>query len=124
MRKTARALILKDKKVLLVSGYGADFFWTPGGGIGPDETATEAVARELTEELGIRSAKYKHFVDYSIDDQDVSNYLVVTTDEIRPRAEIDRIVWASKEDILNNTVNVSKGFRKMAFQELVRQHLL
>jgi len=59
MRKTARALIINNKKILLVSGHGADFYWTPGGGIENNETPEVALKRELKEELGLEVYKYK-----------------------------------------------------------------
>ena len=31
MRRTIRGIIIRDRKVLLVTGHKADFYWTPGG---------------------------------------------------------------------------------------------
>ena len=51
-RPSARAVILKDGKVLLnyVAKYGCYEF--PGGGIEPGETQESAVQREVKEETG------------------------------------------------------------------------
>ena len=54
-RHGAKALIASADAVLLVKEYHDDGtgFWTlPGGGVRPDETLTEGLHRELSEELG------------------------------------------------------------------------
>jgi ADP-ribose pyrophosphatase YjhB (NUDIX family) len=124
MRKTARALIVRGNKILLVSGHGADFYWTPGGGIENNETPEIALSRELKEELGIETYKYDKFIDYIVGDQDVTNFLVMTSEDIQPEAEIDKIVWASRNDIEEVTIKVSDGFKKNAFIALVENNLL
>ena len=124
MRKTARALIIKNKKILLVSGHGADFFWTPGGGIENTETPELALGRELKEELGLEICKYDRFIDYIVGDQDVVNYLVMTSEDIRTGAEIEKMVWLSRNDIEKGAIKVSDGFKKNAFVALVENNLL
>lgn len=124
MRKTARALIIKNGKILLVSGYGASFYWTPGGGIESGETPITALARELKEELSLEACKYNKFTNYIVGDQDVTNYLVMTSEKIQPSNEIEKIAWVSKKDIENGTIKVSKGFKTNAFVTLVENRLL
>ncbi len=53
MRHTIRGLIIKDRKILLVTGHGADFYWTPGGGVEIGEIPEETLHREIKEELGV-----------------------------------------------------------------------
>lgn len=53
-RHTARGIVIKDGKLLLMERWrpGKHYFSVPGGGIEPGETAEMAVVRELAEETG------------------------------------------------------------------------
>lgn len=60
-RKTARAIIVQDGKVLLFlrrrksrkTGRIVEYYSIPGGGIDPGETAAQAAIRELKEEMSV-----------------------------------------------------------------------
>lgn len=55
-RLTAKAIIIKDGKILMVKpkrGYNAGHWALPGGFVGYGETPEEAAARETTEETGV-----------------------------------------------------------------------
>ena len=52
LRLTARALIVQQEKLLLVSNDG-HFWYTPGGGMKANETLPECVIREVKEETGL-----------------------------------------------------------------------
>lgn len=55
-RLTAKAIILKDNKILMVKprrGYNAGQWALPGGFVGYGETPEEAAIREATEETGV-----------------------------------------------------------------------
>jgi ADP-ribose pyrophosphatase YjhB (NUDIX family) len=55
IRPSAKALIIKDGKILLskLNDNGDIFYIMPGGGQNPEELLTETVRRECKEELGI-----------------------------------------------------------------------
>ena len=69
MRHTVRALVVRKKKLLLVTGYDADFYWSPGGGIEKNESHLDALTRELEEELGVNIVYPQHYLSYEINDQ-------------------------------------------------------
>lgn len=87
VRHTARAIIIKDKKLLLVTGHGANYYWSPGGGIEKNETPVLALRRELLEELGVQIKSAKHYLSYIVEEtqQNVDNFLIEIADEIKPK---------------------------------------
>lgn len=54
-RISAKAIIAKDNKVLLVREKDDDWWSFPGGGVDYGETIHDALIREVTEELGVSS---------------------------------------------------------------------
>ncbi len=55
MRRRATAIIIRDKKLLVIHRhkFGRDYFTLPGGGVELDETFGEACIREVKEETGL-----------------------------------------------------------------------
>jgi 8-oxo-dGTP pyrophosphatase MutT (NUDIX family) len=53
VRQRAAAVITQNERVLLHQLQGDAFWALPGGGIEPGESAAQALARELHEELGV-----------------------------------------------------------------------
>lgn len=49
-----RALIIKDRKILVCQTSGRDYYFLPGGHIEFGETMQDALRRELLEEMGAR----------------------------------------------------------------------
>jgi 8-oxo-dGTP pyrophosphatase MutT (NUDIX family) len=98
------AIIIKDKKLLLVTGYDETKWWTPGGGL-EDETHEEGMARELDEEIGVglKSMKllfeYKSFHRFRKINQTVYCYLVDIEGEINCGEEVTKSGWFSKEEL-------------------------
>ena len=56
IRPSAKALIIRDGRMLAIRIQDGDetFHIMPGGGQEPDESLTDAVTREVAEELGLR----------------------------------------------------------------------
>ncbi|MGI2262262.1 NUDIX domain-containing protein [Candidatus Cardinium hertigii] len=52
LQVTARALIVQNRKLLLVSN-DYNLWYTPGGHLNPNETLSECMVREVKEETGI-----------------------------------------------------------------------
>lgn len=79
-RRAARVLLVDDaRRVLLFAGSDPArpehrYWFTPGGGLGPGETAAAGAARELAEETGLRIATtelgepvWRETVEFSFD---------------------------------------------------------
>ena len=64
-RTAARAVVIKNDKILLIYTKYYDDYTIPGGGVDPNEPLEEAVKRELHEETGASDIKViKHFGTY------------------------------------------------------------
>ena len=126
MRHTARAIIIKRKKILLVTGHGSEYYWSPGGGIEGNETPLEALNRELLEELGVKVSASKPYKSYIIEEtkQKVDNFLVETTGKLNPGSEVSDIFWLSRDNFINKKVNVSLGLSKILIPSLIKDKLL
>ena len=110
----ARAILVKDNKVLLVKHtYQADWY-LPGGGLKKGETFEEAIRRELEEELEIRLMNLKLFGVYN-------NFYEYKSDTVVIFISDDFVLGSSKDneietfdffqmDSLPN--NVSPGTRR------------
>jgi 8-oxo-dGTP diphosphatase len=74
-RNAATALILNDKNEFLLQKKTHDYLYAPGvwslfgGALEKNETAEQAIKRELEEELGIKIQKIKLFKTYSVKNQ-------------------------------------------------------
>jgi ADP-ribose pyrophosphatase YjhB (NUDIX family) len=61
LRERAAAVVIRKGKVLLVKDKSLEKYSLPGGGLQEGETLSEATARELFEETGLRARKM-HFI--------------------------------------------------------------
>ncbi len=101
VRKTigARALVIKDAKILLVKHSYMPKWYSIGGGVERGETPIEAVKRELYEEVGITCLKEpKLFNVYLNNYTKIDDYvLLYIVDEFTQEAvtspEIEKAKW-------------------------------
>ena len=95
MRKRVTAVVIRDGKVLLVRDKGVVSFSLPGGAIENGESIESAAARELYEELELRSIKVTRLrgCDYkgSVNEHKVCR--VEAEGEPHPRREVDKFIW-------------------------------
>jgi 8-oxo-dGTP pyrophosphatase MutT (NUDIX family) len=82
----ARALILRDNKVLLIKNLNLPYWTMPGGGVDKGEKAEECVIRELYEELDLTDlmVDYKlgeYYTDYEGKKGTVSIFIITPPTE-------------------------------------------
>lgn len=104
-RTRIAAMIIQDDKLLLLKGIGYDELWTPGGKIESGEDDITCLQRELAEELGVKLQSATFFKEYngtSYYNKEVSLiqrvYVVTITGSPKANAEIESMVWFSKDD--------------------------
>jgi 8-oxo-dGTP pyrophosphatase MutT (NUDIX family) len=101
IRIAAAVVVDPAGKVLLVRKRGTRAFMQPGGKIAPDETAIEALGREISEELGcavegtprhlgVFSAPAANEPDTKVE---AELFAVTLVGEINAAAEIEEALW-------------------------------
>jgi len=128
--RKAGALIISEKRLLIVKPHDKPFFISPGGKYEEGESAEACLKRELKEELQINLISCKHYKTYNIDKAAHSNkplildlYLVEYSGEIAPSSEIEIVEWLSKENFLKKKFNTSSGFNKF-MPDLINDYLI
>ena len=115
--KKAAALILKDKKFLIVKPHGKPYFINPGGKYEEGESPEDCLKRELMEELQVALKSFKHYKDYYFEKAAHSNdslflevYIVEIQGRLKPSAEIETMEWLGKDDFINKKFNLAPSF--------------
>lgn len=131
MRVRISALIIKNKKLLLVSNDG-NWYWTPGGKSEVNEDDVTTLNRELKEELGIILTKSEFYIRYNYSSEKIANYvapegeekdyLVSFSGNIMPSAEVKIAEWFSREEILK--LSMLKSFKQIVIEKLIKDGLL
>lgn len=108
IRIAAALLIGADGRTLLVRKRGTQAFMQPGGKIDAGETAVNALARELHEELGLRvepeqaqflgefSAVAANEPGFEVTCQ---LYRLDVAQDVTPAAEIEEVLWVDAGDV-------------------------
>jgi 8-oxo-dGTP pyrophosphatase MutT (NUDIX family) len=120
MKSTARAIILRNKRLLLVTGHGADYYWTPGGNVEEGESPEQALHREIQEELGARIVSSKWYMTFQYNTQLVTVFIIEVGDAFVAGNEITDYIWYKRGD----NIKVSGRLRNVLIPELTRQDLL
>ncbi len=81
MRNRATAIIVQDKKVLVIhrQKFGRDYYTLPGGGVEIDETFAEACVREVKEETGLDVISIRQVRKYYSLEREEAYFLVQVT---------------------------------------------
>jgi len=128
MRKRVSAVVIKDKKLLMVTGHKSSYFWTAGGEIEAGETHEEALKRELKEELGVGLKSARQYISYISKwrdrDQTVHCFIAEISGKIIPQNEIAGTFWYSKENFLKKDPEVAAGIKKNLIPQLIKDRLL
>lgn len=125
IRKTA-AVIIKDKKILLVNGNKQNFYWTPGGKIEVNESPEDTNVRELKEELNVNVTDQKYYFTYLSDKEEdnktreVQVFFVEYEGELECGAEVDNIQWISRKDIEKENINLQLGVGGHLIPKLIK----
>jgi len=105
IRKRIVAIIIKNKKILLVKGKGYNELWTPGGKIEEGETQEETLKRELKEEINLEVLSMKFFKTYLNQSPYSKDWMTETkcffatvNGTPKPQKEIEAIIWYGKDD--------------------------
>jgi len=111
------ALIISDKKLLIVKPKGKPYFINPGGKYEEGENAEACLRRELKEELQIKINSIKHFKTYKMDKAAHSShplilelYFIDVSGKIIPSSEIEKFEWLSREDFKAKKFDIAPSF--------------
>ena len=108
IRIAAALLIGADGKTLLVRKRGTQAFMQPGGKIDAGETAPDALARELQEELGMRidpdqAAFLGEFTAIAANEPgfevNCQLYRLHIAQDVLPAAEIEEVIWVDADSV-------------------------
>jgi 8-oxo-dGTP pyrophosphatase MutT (NUDIX family) len=124
----ARALIIKDQQVLLIQHTYSDLGWlTVGGGVNSNESALEAICREVEEETSLKvHGKPRlfgvYYTNYNKRDDHIIFYIIENFSSItRPRSpEIETMQWF---DIHNLPENISPATKRRIAEYLGQQEI-
>jgi ADP-ribose pyrophosphatase YjhB (NUDIX family) len=124
------AILIKDKKLLLVTGYEETFYWTPGGKVEGKESHEGCLKRELFAELGIEPTAIKHYVTFTLPNEIKGGeqinyyYLVQYGGEIKLGEEVTKFIWYSKQNFLDKKPRISRGIEEHLIPKLIEDKYL
>ncbi len=124
--RKAGALIISDKKMMIVRPTGKPFFLNPGGKYEEGETGEACLRRELKEELMVGLKSHKFYNKYHMEIAAHTNkpleldmFFVEIEGEPKPSSEIGHIEWMSREDFEKKKFNTAPSF-EMFVNDLIK----
>ncbi len=129
-RQRATAIIIQDKKILLVRDELASFFSMPGGMIETGEDQQSALAREVEEEIGVPIVSASPYLSFDLINQTYNvpqtdhAYMVTISETPVCSHEICELGWYSKDDILSQKIKVPPVFLTKLVPKLINENFL
>jgi len=130
VRTRVAAIVVKNKKVLLVKGKNLDDLWTPGGGIDGCESDEQCLKRELKEELNVDLVSMKPYKEYLRESPYHNHltkcrlYLADIKGDPRPGREIGDFVWYSRDDFVNKKYSMVPVNQEEVIPDLIGSDLI
>lgn len=129
-RQRSSAIIIQDKKILLVRDDLASFFSMPGGMIDEGEDQESTLVREVEEEIGVHVVSTKYYdsfdhvnLTFNVPQADHA-YLVTISSPPVCSHEICELGWFTKDDILSKKVEVPPAFFSQLVPKLIKENFL
>lgn len=110
-RRSARALVLADDKLLLLHARKIDVYMSPGGGIEPGETPEQAALRELLEETGYKGEIIRKTLvikEYFSEENWETHYFLVKAD-LNKKSDRKLTEEEINQDITEHWLSVSEA---------------
>lgn len=123
------AIILKDKKTLVVKKNLGDIFISPGGRVEGEETPEQTLRRELKEELDVNLISMKPFgifrdkSTYEDAQLIMDTYFAEIEGELKPQAEIEKFEWVGK-DYDKQNIKIASILHRFIFPKLIEEGLI
>ena len=117
MRKRGTAVVIRDGRVLLVRDRGRHRFSLPGGAIKKGEPTVSAAARELYEELGLKTIKVTRLrgCDFNGSLSEHKVCLIETSGEPHLRGhELDKFIWWDMKELIPVYAHVGNILKKIS----------
>ncbi len=128
----AAGVLIKDRKLLITRSKGKSFFIAPGGKFEANESGTDALKRELKEELqiDIESVDLQMFGSfYALAAGQNDKYLQMDvylvhkwSGKIVPSSEVEEIMWI--DSTLSPTIELGSIFKHDVLPRLKDLHLI
>lgn len=115
------AIIMQDDQILLIKQYGQDRNILVAGYINYQESAEEALKREIKEEVGLDVVSYEFNQSryYEKSNTLMLNFVVRTKGEVIINEEIDSFEWFDKKIVLDKIApnSLAKHFMELSIEK-------
>ncbi|MFE7117073.1 NUDIX domain-containing protein [Streptomyces sp. NPDC057654] len=121
-------LCVRDGRLLAVRTHGREVFYLPGGKLEPGESGTQALSRELSEELGVDAAPEALTEAFVVEDvahgQDgrrlhMTCYPGEAAGEPAPGREIAELAWLGVADTHRGAPALGQVIKRLAAEGLL-----